>query len=361
VRTLLVVSVVSLFLYSCGTRHEQKKEGYTPLRLEFAKNFKLDSCASGIRLSIGEKGGKTWNFILSEKKPSHLASDLVWIRIPVENFLTLAGTDVGMLAELKEEDRIAGVGNGKTIFSKYVKKNLRNGKIRDFNTWEQIPFEQLMQTGVNVITYSNFGKDYPHAKELEKAGIICLPILDWKEEHPLGKAEWIKLYGYLTGRSEMAKTYFSRLHTSYNNLKKEAQTYTTHPTVFCGNQTGEFWFCPSGESYEAKLIADAGGNYIYKNTKGTGSLSLPPEKVLTTNKETQIWLNPGIDTRELLHKKHPRSVFFDAFNQGNVFCYSARMNYYWENAAVAPDKVLSDLIAIFHRKNKTLHFYSKLK
>ncbi len=361
VKAILVLSVISLLLCSCTARHKQAKNDSTSFHLNYAKNFSIDSCAYGIVARIGEQGGKSWGFLLSGKKPQNMPADLIWIQVPVRGFLTLSGTDVGMLAKLKQEDRISGVGNSKTIYSPAVKKNLKEGKIRDFNTWEQIPFEQLVRTSVNVITYSNFGKDYPHSRELEKAGIICLPILDWKEEHPLGKAEWIKLYGYLTGCSELAETYFSQLNRAYNKLKNEAKQYRSHPTVFCGNQTGEFWFCPSGESYEAKLIADAGGNYVYKKTKGTGSLSLTPEKVLMTNKKTQLWLNPGVKSKEALVKNHPKSIYFGAFKKDSVFCYSASMNKYWENAAVAPDKVLSDLILIFHRKNEKLHFYSKLK
>ncbi|MCE2713354.1 MAG: hypothetical protein LW688_12580 [Cryomorphaceae bacterium] len=80
-----------------------------------------------------------------------------------------------------------------------------------------------------------------------------------------------------------------------------------------------------------------------------------------TNKKTQLWLNPGIESKEALVKNHPKSIYFGAFKKDSVFCYSASMNKYWENAAVAPDKVLSDLILIFHRKNEKLHFYSKLK
>jgi iron complex transport system substrate-binding protein len=132
--------------------------------------------------------------------------------------------------------------------------------------------------------------------------------------------------------------------------------------VFSGNQTGEIWFCPAGNSYEAQLISDAGGNYIYKNTDGTGSLSLSPEKVLTDNRHTNIWINPGINNLMELKRKYPRSPLFDAYMKRKVYCYSALMNRYWETAACYPEKVLEDLISIFHQRNSgKLHFYQQLQ
>ena len=57
--------------------------------------------------------------------------------------------------------------------------------------------------------------------QIKKLNILCLPIYDWKETHPLGKAEWIKFIGYLVGKQDEANDYFKHLEIRYNLLKKD--------------------------------------------------------------------------------------------------------------------------------------------
>ena len=341
--------------------HTKEIEQTKAIPLKYAKNFRLDSVQNGILLTIGENNKRKHLFYLSNIKPASVPTGARWIQTPVKNILTLAGTDIGMLARIGEEERICGVSNGSTVYNREVLKRIQTKETADFRQQDHLSFERILMSKAGVITYSDFGKDFPHSKELAKANVICIPILDWKERHPLGKTEWLKIYGYLCGKNRKAEALFSHSSNTYNKLKSN-HTFVSKPKVFTGNQTGEIWFCPAGESYEAQLIADAGGDYVYRSSKGTGSLSLSPEKVLTDNRHSSLWINPGIPTKEELQKKQPNSALFDAYKQNNVYCYSGNMNKYWETAACYPEKLLSDLIIIIHRKDhKKLNFYHQLK
>ncbi len=355
-----VILICLLILVACSDRVNssvQKKA----IPLKYAENFRLDSLQNGLMLTIGEKSGRKRLFYLSNIKPASVPSGAIWVQTPVKRILTLAGTDIGMLARIGEEDRICGVLNGSTVYNRKVLSGINAHRITDFRQQNQLPFERILLSKAGVITYSDFGKDFPHGKELAQANVICIPILDWKERHPLGKAEWMKVYGYLCGNYRKAEALFINSSAEYTKLISGGK-FKIKPTVFTGNQTGEIWFCPAGQSYEAQLIADAGGDYRYKSTRGTGSLSLAPEKVITDNRHSQLWINPGIASKRDLQKKQPRAELFDAFKQNTVFCYSANMNQYWETAACHPEKLLSDLISIFHRKDpKELYFYRQLK
>lgn len=351
-----------LLLFTACTEQKPSELKTKAIPLSYARNFTLDSLGNDLLLTIGEPNGKKDRFLLSNEKPESLPNGTTWIKTPVKRILTLAGTDIGMLGCLNQELRICGVSDRSTVYNKNVLNRIQQGNISDFGQQDQLSFEQIIQCTPQILTYSEFGNGFPHHKELAKAHIICLPILDWKETHPLGKAEWIKLYGYLCGKSSQSNDFFEQRTRSYRALLSKQKSQRSKPTVFTGNQTGEIWFCPAGESYEAQLIKDAGGNYTYKSTKGTGSLSLSPEKVLTENRECMIWLNPGFNSLRELHSKHPRSNYTTAFKNAMIYCYSAQMNKYWETAACYPDKVLSDLHAIFQKKDpKGLYFYSRLK
>lgn len=360
VNRILFISFIALLLTSCS-REIQSTRTKKAIPLSYAQNFKLDSLENGVLLTIGESKGRIKRFLLAAEKPAHLINGALWIKTPVSRLVAFAGTDIGMLTRLDAADHICGVSDRTLVFSSAVRNHIRKNRTLDFRQEAQVSFEQLLQCKPNLITYSDFGKDYPHEEALGKAGVICLPILDWKEQHPLGKAEWLKVYGYLCGKEKEANQAFNNSVETYNTLKKGISS-KGKPTVFSGNQTGEIWFCPAGNSYEAKLISDAGGDYTYKKTKGTGSLSLTPEKVLTDNRHTAIWINPEANNIRELLQKQGRSAFFDAYASHKIYCYSGNMNKYWETAACYPEKVLEDLITIFHTKNPTgLNYYQRLK
>ena len=50
------------------------------------------------------------------------------------------------------------------------------------------------------------------------------------------------------------------------------------------------WYLPGGASYQAKIIEDAGGKYIWADDKSAGSLNLSYEEVLAKAHNADIWL-----------------------------------------------------------------------
>jgi iron complex transport system substrate-binding protein len=211
--------------------------------------------------------------------------------------------------------------------------------------------------------YSGFGSEFPHTDQLIKLGTVCIPNYDWKENHPLGKAEWIKFFGYLTGKQKIAESYFNNVVKEYKHLSKIALKAKTKPTVFSGNITGEIWYTPAGESFFAKLFKDANCNYVYADTKGIGSIELSFERILLDNKNTDFWFNPGFSPLDAIVEANPKMSYFKSVQNKNVFCYSPHMDFFWELGAVEPHHVLEDLIKIMHPelvKDKQLHFYKNI-
>jgi len=50
---------------------------------------------------------------------------------------------------------------------------------------------------------------------------------------------------------------------------------------------------PQGDSWGCYFMKDAAANYLWKETKGTGSLALPFETVLEKAKNASYWIGPG--------------------------------------------------------------------
>jgi iron complex transport system substrate-binding protein len=364
-RMKVLFHLVIIFLFvSCNSENKKELASTDLEKMSYAETLSIQTLGEGIKVVIADPdNGNEWKFILHPTRPNQINKDEVWIKTPIKSIIALSGTDIGMLSKLGGVSLINGVANSNYISSDELKNFVKKGKVTSFGGDESVSFEKIIQRQSSVLTYSCFGKEFPHKDQLQQAGTICIPVFDWKEVHPLGKAEWIKLYGYLVGKNKQAENYFKSIESDYKRLAKLSKYFSNKPSVFSGNMTGDIWFCPAGDSYFAQLIHDAGANYSYQSTKGTGSLSLSLEKITSENKDAEFWINPGIAKIHDLISSNPKATFFRAYKTQRIYCYSKNINKYWELAAIEPNHVLSDLIQIFHPDMKSKHplyFYSQL-
>lgn len=276
--------------------------------------------------------------------------------------ISLTSTLNGMLSILDKSNQLVGVSNIEYVHDEKFKKRFDQGKILEYGDETSQSLEKIVSSGANLIFHSGFGDKFPNEDQLEKLGINVIPVYDWRENDPLGKAEWIKLIGAITKREKAANLFFNKVVKEYNSLKEATSKFVNHPTVLSGNVLGDVWYTPVGDSYVAQLISDAGGKYVYANSRGTGSLALSVETILDDNRETEIWLNPGTDTKEKVLKLNTHAKHLPSFK--NMYCYSPNLNKFWERSAAEPHLVLSDLIHIFHpeyEKIKSFNFYQKIQ
>jgi iron complex transport system substrate-binding protein len=351
-----------LILLSCHDGKEKFNHGSGKNKIEFASNLRIFDYLHSTKIEIlSPETGKveqTW-WISKDKaeKANHIQS-------PCAKMVTLSSTHVGMLEKIQAISSIVGITNELYVYNPELKKLIQAKKVIEVGEEGQIPAETILKSGCKLIVYSGFGKEFPHVEQLKKAGIQAIVNYDWREIHPLGKAEWILLFGYLTGKEKEAKDYFNAIKKEYLALKNEAKSFKSSPTILSGNLVGDTWFAPAGESFNAKLIADANTTYVYGTSKGTGSLALSMERVLTDNVQTDFWINPGMPTKKQLFGFHERLKLLGPVNKNPIYDYSKSGNRYWEMSAIEPQKVLSDYIQIFHSnevKTKPLYFYQHVK
>lgn len=361
-KVLNVIFIVfsALFIAGCSNQNGTGpiKDSKAKNEIDYAKTIEIFEDSIGCKVHIYNPDTKKTVRLYLAKTNKNTPEHYQFIQTPIRSIITLSGTQIGMLSELNSLDLIVGVSSKNYIYNPVVLKNIEANKIKDFGDETLISFEQIIESKAQLLMYSGFSSDFPHAEQLAKAGVICIPDYDWKEQHPLGKAEWIKFFGYLVGKEKVAKTYFEDCTKAYNELKKSVAKTSIKPTVFSGNLTGTSWFTPAGESYYSMLLSDAGANYVYSKTKGVGSLDLSFEKVLNENRSTEFWVNPGISSLQTILKNNGKMNYFEAVKNKKVYCYSPNMNKYWEMSAIQPHYVLSDLIRILHpEKSKAKHSY----
>ena len=100
------------------------------------------------------------------------------------------------------------------------------------------------------------------------------------ENTPLGRAEWIRVIGMLAGCEDKADAWFDDIERRYNALSTLCAEVEHRPTVFSDLAFNGQWYVAGGRSYMAKLFADAGADYIWKDNPSTASVPMDAESIL---------------------------------------------------------------------------------
>ncbi len=361
----LKLLIVFFLFFSCSTKDTVLEVENGNSEIKYAKNLEIRHKEKNILIHIlnPENHQIEKRFFIQKNNKSLIPKGYILLNHPIKSIIALSSTQIGMLQKLKSTSLVVGISNHLYVHDPVILKKYIEGKVIEMGEESSIPVESIISSKAQVLMYSGFGKSFPHEEQLEKFGTHCLMNYDWKEVHPLGKAEWIKLFGCLVGKEKEAKLYFKKIEKEYTKLKKLALKAKNKPSVFSGNLVGDIWFSPAGESYNAILFKDAQSNYVYKNSLGTGSIEKSFEQTLIDNKTTDFWFNPGVVTKKELLEFQPKFVHFKAVEMNKVYSYSYSGNEFWERSCIEPHHVLSDLIQILHpelRIKKKYYFYRKL-
>jgi iron complex transport system substrate-binding protein len=268
-----------------------------------------------------------------------------------------------MLNKINGIKFVKGIDNPCYLSNNQILLNIKNQDIKPVGPIENLNIESILSTDAKCILYSGFETELPILKKLERLGIQTIPTYEWKETNPLGKAEWIKLFGILTNQSDKANTYFNEIETKYKTLLQKTKNLKQSKKMLAGSMIGDTWFLPAGESYMAKLFTDAKIDFVAKNTKGSGSVSMSMEQCLLNFQNSAFWINVGAKSKTELINANKKYNYFKAFKTNELYCYSKNTNFYWENSSVEPHRLLSDLLIIAHPNEfkGNLYFYRKLQ
>lgn len=315
---------------------------------------------------------KDYTYILQQKNgtiPDSLKKYTA-ITVPVTSIVATSTTHIPSLEMLGVENTLIGFPHTEYISSEKVRKQIQQGKVRELGANQNLNTEVIIDIAPDVIIGYGIDNNNPTLDNLQKSGLKVLLNGDWNEQSPLGKAEWIKFFGALYGLEAKAASLFNSIEKDYSSTLELAKKATLKPTVLAGALYENQWFLPQGNSWGSLFIAQAGGNYLWSGTTGTGSLSLPFEVVLEKAKTAEFWIGPGQFTSlKEMTESNPHYSQFDAFKNKNVYSFSTKKGktggiIYYELAPNRPDLVLKDILKILHPEllpEHQLFFFEKLK
>lgn len=318
------------------------------------------------------KATKEYTYILQQKNvvvPDNLKA-YPMIPVPIKTIVVTSTTHIPSLEMLGEANTLVGFPSLDLISSEKIRQRIEAGKVKELGNNQNLNTEVLIDLQPNLIVGFGIDNNNPTLDNLQKNGLQIMLNGDWNEQSPLGKAEWIKFFGALYNKEDLADKLFFDIEKEYQTTLTLAQKATTKPTVMQGAIFENQWYLPHGNSWGSVFIADAGGKYLWSESKGTGSLSLPFETVLEKAGEADFWIGPAQFTSlAAMTNDNPHYSQFKAYRNKKVYSFSNKKGktgglIFYELAPNRPDLVLKDMLKILHPEllpDYQLYFFEQLR
>ena len=299
------------------------------LELQYADQFAVDYYEGGYAL-ITIAGGERFLLVPEDKEaPEGLDADISVIQKPVQNIYLVATSAMDLFCVLDGLDSISLSGtNADGWYIDKAKKAMEDGDIAFAGKYSAPDYELILSKNCDLAIESTMIYHQPEVQEkLEKFGIPVLVEHSSYESHPLGRTEWIKLYGVLLGKEDQAQKIFQE---QVDKLKSVEDSENTGKTVafFYINSMGAANVRKSND-YVSKMIELAGGEYIFhdpaEDDNALSTMNMQMEEFYAKAKDADYiiynsTIDGELDSIDELLAKSSLLADFKAVKDGNVWC-----------------------------------------
>lgn len=298
--------------------------------------------------------------------PKELDDSIQIIQLPLQHIYLGATAVMSLFDAIDALDHVSMTAlkeSGWTVEN--AAKRMREGKLVYAGKYNTPDYELILAQGCELAIESTMIYHTPDVKEmLEELGVPVLVDRSSYESNPLGRTEWIKLYGVLTGKEEAANAFFEKQKESVAELENYSST---------GKVAAFFYLTTDGKvvvrsstDYVPSMIKMAGGVYAFDGVvdeNGKTSVSMTMESFYEKARDADyIIYNASIDssvkTIEDLIKKDEVLKEFKAVKNGA--CYTTGSSMYQRT------DVIANMILDFHKvftgqDTDQLEFLEKMK
>lgn len=322
-----------------------------------------------ILIPKGKEGDKTVA-MLARRRSTGARCTTDTVRTPLESNLVFTAPHCQLLTELGCQNAITGVCDKDYINIPDIKSRAQADAkvahpIMDCGSSMQPDIECIIALHPEALLISPFENSGGYGK-LDKLRIPVIETADYMETSPLGRAEWIKLYGLLLGSSK-ADSLFSAIEKEYLQLKAEAAKLPLGLSILTERKTGNVWYVPGGKSTMGILLRDAHARYIFADDTHSGSLSMSPEQIIAKGNQVDVWafkyFGGNALTKQDLLAEYQGYQALKAFQTGTVYETDTSCEPYFELTSFHPEILLREFIILSHPeagdKFGKLRFYKK--
>ncbi len=335
------------------------------MELKYAECFKVDYYGNKTVITIGDD-----TYLLTDTRkdvPADLPGDITVIQTPAEKAYVVSTSVMDHIRQCDALDKVRLSGTkADDWYITEAKEAMDKEKILYAGKYSAPDYELILSEGCDLAIENTMIYHKPEVKEkLEELGIPVIVENSSYETHPLGRLEWIKLYGLLFGEEDKATEYY------------EDQVKRTEPIMEkedTGKKVGFFYISSTGMinvkkpgDYVSKMIELSGGEYVIKNVDGvdedaTSGMNMQMEEFYKAAKDADILIYNStiggeIESIAELESKNELFKDFKAVQEKQVYCTSR--DFFQESTYIA--EFMTDLDNVFTGKETDLKYLNKLK
>lgn len=301
------------------------------MELSYARQFAVDYYQDGYALISTADGGRYLVVPEGREAPEDMEADIAVLKQPLHNIYLVASAAMDMVCELDALDSIRFSGQrADGWYIEEARAEMEAGNILYAGKYSMPDYELIVSEGCSLAIENNMISHSPEvAEKLEGFGIPVFIDLSSYESHPLGRVEWIRLYGVLLDREEAAESAFEEQAKS---LERVAEHEASGQTVaFFYITTNGMVNVRCSSDYVPKMIELAGGTYIFEDLGSeegrSSSVTMQMEEFYHAAKDADYLIynstiDGELDSIEELLEKEELLEDFRAVQEGNVWCTS---------------------------------------
>ena len=339
------------------------------MELSYAKQFSVDYYDGGYDLIQVQDDSTCLVLPEGAVVPEGLPASITVLQKPLDHVYLAATSAMDLIAALGRVDRITLSGTKESgWYVDAARQAMEDGTLSYAGKYSAPDYEQILSSGCDLALESTMIYHVPDVKaQLEQLKIPVFVERSSYEEHPLGRMEWIRLYGVLFDEEETAEQLFQEQVQQLDTVLAE-QSVGKSAAFFYITSNGAVNVRKPGD-YVAKMIELAGGSYVPKTAdadeNALSTMNMQMETFYAEAKDADCLIyNSTIEgelqTMDELLQKSPLLKDFKAVKNGNVWCTGKNM---FQETMGLGDMIL-DLHAVLSEAvpdENSLHYLHRLR
>ena len=341
------------------------------MELLYAENFQVDYYKDGYVMLTTKMDDRQFLIVPEDQEvPDDLDPDVVILQRPIKDIYLVAS---GVMDAFCELDGLSAISfSGQKQDGWYLEKArdaMADGSIKYAGKYSKPDYEMLVADGCSLAIENRMISHSPEVVEkLNDFGIPVMIEYSSYESHPLGRVEWVRFFGALLGKEDVADEIFQKQVKILESMPKDTVDQEERPTV-------AFFFITSNglvqvrrtNDYVPKMIELAGGSYIFQD------LTDEDTKRSTVNMQVEEFYNGAKDADYLIYNssidggvKSLDELFakcsllkdFKAVQEGNVWCTTNDM--YQQSLSVG--YMMEDIYAVLNGgPEEDMHYLFRIR
>ncbi len=319
--------------------------------LDHATQFTADCYEGGYTLlTLADSDAKFLVVPEGTDEPEDLPKGVTVLRQPVQNIYLVSTSVMDLFLRLDALDCIALSGTrAEGWYLDEARAAMERGAIAYAGKYSAPDYEQILAAGCGLAIENTMIYHTPEVKEqLERFGIPVVVERSSYESGPLARMEWIKFWGILLGREDLAEEIFSQQAARIEALSGQPSTGKT--CAFFSITANNLANVRKGGDYVSQMIGLAGADYVFAGLTDSGSnlstMNLPLEDFYAGARDADFLIYNStiegvVSTTDELIAKCSLLADFRAVQNGNVWCTS--QSFFQQSMSLA------DFIQEIHR------------